>query len=436
MKDASKKIAVVRSWIFILGGLLVQDATNIRGAENAFKVKDFARSNSGDSHANESGLVPEKPCVLLHNDNVLFGVARQVGPFIFIKTSRDSEIKLKQDQVLCWADSLQNLYRYRVDHRQENDISAMLRDARWCLRYGLYDLAAHEILAMRRLVPVNAEVDLVEKELKRKWAQKNQSMLREMEANQAGDVVLASSTSDLSDSSGYPSPSLSMGENSVNDLSSSENPEFAFEPNSKLLRDFTSHIQPMLVNRCGLCHGIGSGGFQSTEWNLRLPAGGSRATASVTRENLNELIKQIDYAQPSESPLYAMAIEAHGGAKPALTARNSAAIQHLSIWINSIVALRSNLESQANPVQYQSADRIGTSRANQQATQQEKDKPLDALGMDSTPGDAFASISDDRADAFFNQAQVYPSRLPVVHNPFDPQLFNRRYDLQKKMTSP
>ena len=101
MKDASKKIAVVRSWIFILGGLLVQDATNIRGAENAFKVKDFARSNTGDSRANESGLLPEKPCVLLHNDNVLFGVARQVGPFVFIKTSRDSEIKLKQDQVLC-----------------------------------------------------------------------------------------------------------------------------------------------------------------------------------------------------------------------------------------------------------------------------------------------------------------------------------------------
>ena len=104
----------------------------------------------------------------------------------------------------------------------------------------------------------------------------------------------------------------------------------------------------------------------------------------MTRENLNELIKQIDYAQPSESPLYTMAIQAHGGAKPALTARNAAAIQHLSIWINSIVALRSNLESQANPVQYQSADRIGTSRANQQATQQEKDEPLDALGMDST----------------------------------------------------
>ena len=59
MKDASKKIAVVRSWIFILGGLLVQDATNIRGAENAFEVKDFAHSNSGDSRADESGLVPE-----------------------------------------------------------------------------------------------------------------------------------------------------------------------------------------------------------------------------------------------------------------------------------------------------------------------------------------------------------------------------------------
>ncbi|MEC7408078.1 MAG: hypothetical protein VYB72_04645, partial [Planctomycetota bacterium] len=384
----------------------------------------------------ESVLVAEKPCVLLHNDNILFGVARQVGPLVFIKTSRDSEITLKQDQVLCWADSPQNLYRYRVDHRQENDISAMLRDARWCVRYGLYDLAAHEILAMRRLMPKNAEIDLVENELKRIWAQKNKLMLREMEVNQAGDVLLASSTSDLSNSSGHTSHSLSTEANSVNDLSSRENLEFAFEPNSKLLKDFTSHIQPMLVNRCGLCHGLGSGGFQSTEWNLRLPAVGSRATASMTRENLNALIKQIDYGQPSESPLYTMAVEAHGGAEAALTARNAAAIQHLSIWINSIAALRSNLESQANQVQYQSADRNGQSRANKQATHQEKDKPLDAFGMDSTPGDSFASIADDRPGAFFNQAQVYPSRLPVVHNPFDPQLFNRRYDLQKKVTSP
>ena len=72
MKDASKKIAVVRSWIFILGGLLVQDAANIRGADNAFQVKDLPVSNSGDSRVDESVLVAEKPCVLLHNDNILF----------------------------------------------------------------------------------------------------------------------------------------------------------------------------------------------------------------------------------------------------------------------------------------------------------------------------------------------------------------------------
>ena len=75
--------------------------------------------------------------------------------------------------------------------------------------------------------------------------EENQSMLRELEVNQAEDVVLASSTSDVSDSSGHPShSSLSMGEDSVNDLSSSENTEFAFEPNSKLLRDFTSIYNP------------------------------------------------------------------------------------------------------------------------------------------------------------------------------------------------
>ena len=72
------------------------------------------------------------------------------------------------------------------------------------LRCGLYDLAALRVLAMRRLVPVNAEVDLVEKELKRKWAQKNQLMLREMKPTGREMSYLLALLSDLSDSSVIP----------------------------------------------------------------------------------------------------------------------------------------------------------------------------------------------------------------------------------------
>ncbi len=106
------------------------------------------------------------PCVLLRNDNVLFGVARQVGEFVVVETGQGGEIKLARQEVLCWANSVRNLYRYRVDHRQQGDLSALVRDARWCLRYDLYDLAAQEVRRIRTVDPRNTEANLIERQLR------------------------------------------------------------------------------------------------------------------------------------------------------------------------------------------------------------------------------------------------------------------------------
>ena len=84
----------------------------------------------------------KQPCVLLTNDNVLFGHARQVGQWVLVRTGQGGEVQLPREEVACWAGSPRDLYRYRVDHRQKGDLAARLRDAEWCLRYELYDLAA------------------------------------------------------------------------------------------------------------------------------------------------------------------------------------------------------------------------------------------------------------------------------------------------------
>src|SRR6056300_543854 len=109
--------------------------------------------------------VKANPCVLLRNDNLLFGEARQVGTQVIVKTSEGSEVKINHEEVLCWAESPQHLYQYRVDHRQANDVAAMIRDARWCIRYDLFDLAGRELLAIRRLAPNHTEADAVERQL-------------------------------------------------------------------------------------------------------------------------------------------------------------------------------------------------------------------------------------------------------------------------------
>ena len=81
-------------------------------------------------------------CVLLKNDNVLFGRARQLGEFVMVTTAAGGEVRLPRMSVACWAESIRDLYQFRVDQRGKPNLSSHLHDARWCVRYDLYDLAA------------------------------------------------------------------------------------------------------------------------------------------------------------------------------------------------------------------------------------------------------------------------------------------------------
>ena len=93
-------------------------------------------------------------CVLLKNDNVLFGQARQLGEFVMVTTAAGGEVRLPRVSVACWAENIRDLYQFRIDQRGKPNLRSHLRDARWCVRYDLYDLAAKEVIAARRIDPV------------------------------------------------------------------------------------------------------------------------------------------------------------------------------------------------------------------------------------------------------------------------------------------
>jgi hypothetical protein len=356
-----------------------------------------------------------QPCVLLRNDNVLLGVARQVGQYVLIKTSEGSEVKLDQSQVLCWADSLPNLYRYRVDHRQVGDLSLMLQDVRWCLRHDLYDLAASELLTIRRIDPGNLEAQRLLDQLKRRWSQANEPGLS------ADDHIQSRSTFDLKNIS---TEETEVDSNRHPDSLPSQLVEQGIEPEmpAALLRGFASHIQPMLINRCGMCHSDTVS--TDRQWSMRLPSSGTRASAKLTRQNLSSVLPYLGDAKSSLNVLLLKATVAHGGAPAALTIRNDAAIQSLSNWSAMAVETIEHRQSNSSP-------KIDT-------VQGQRVRPLNAQRPEgiSENQDFLADQSKEQLVGWPERSGIEnsgPSRLPLVSNPFDPGLFNRRFDLRKQI---
>ena len=402
----------------------------------AFEVGDPIEQNSLE-RARDATVVPSdesaesKPCVLLKNDNLLFGVARQVGSFVIVNTSEGSEIKLKHQEVLCWADSPRDLYRYRVDHRQSGDVPVMLKDARWCIRYGLYDLAAREIVAANRIAPNAHEVVSAEAHLRRAWDQHT------LKTRAATLSSLPSSSMSVQDKKQhFVFESDSHESKLASDLShepqsGDAQDEFAsgiLEHDPRLIGYFASHIQPMLVNRCGICHGQGADGAEQSGWPLLVPAVGARASATMTRENLQSVIAYVDQLEPAVSPLFVKATEPHGGGEAALNVRNTAAVESLRQWTDQVAMVLRRSDHLESPVHSNVAHGSGSNQQKGRVLKP-KNHHKDAL----TRGTGILASADPTSPAYGSVVRrVGPSRLPLVSNPFDPDLFNRQLELSVK----
>ena len=315
-----------------------------------------------------------QPCVLLRNDNVLFGSATQQGDYVIVQRGHGNEIRLPRGDVACWAGSIRNLYQYRADHRPKGNLAALIKDAHWCLRYDLLDLAEADIRAALQLDPGQPEAKRLQRQLDRRLSPNRSSVSY---ANTPPVVQPAGYSDDLPDLSGA-------------DLAA--------------LASFAGEIQPMLINRCGNCHSHTSPRL----WKLTTPSAGGRVSARTARENLSAAMKFVDRQQPERSELWVKAVMPHGGAPAALDPRRQKAMTAFQQWLGML----------GGPY----TDTVPT-------------PPPDHTGWAGEPLEAQPTVDDEAASETWTNRRPptdrdAPARLPQVANPFDPDLFNRRYHPQ------
>ena len=338
----------------------------------------FPNSQQPSPATSQTNLVLHRPCVLLKNDNVLFGDAHQLGEFILIRTGPDDELRLPRSEVACWAKSLTDLYQYRLDHRPTTDLRQHLIDGNWCLQYDLLELAAKELGAAKAIAPEHPDVQLLESQLQRR---------RQPTETSSGSIE---TTSFLQAS--FPEP---------------ESESNRIDP--EILKSFSSHVQSTLINRCGRCHHQHS----QRNWQLLVPSPGTRATARMTRENLTSTLRMVDPNDPQNSPLWIKATSPHGGTEAPLTARNAKAVVALRQWLQQTTQL-------VAPAQ---ADNAKTTTPQPQQAAYSEPQSLESNSA-VTPVSFESEIVAMPISSANSNA---PARLPAVANPFDPSLFNRRF---------
>jgi hypothetical protein len=117
----------------------------------------------------------------------------------------------------------------------------------------------------------------------------------------------------------------------------------------------------------------------------------------MTRENLSSALRYVDLLDPEQSLLFSKAIAAHGGGESPLQAHDAKAIEALKRWLwIAAASLNSKEPSGGELDSLETADHVFL-----------EEKPQDRSGG----------------------MPAGPSRLPRVANPFDPDLFNRRFHL-------
>jgi len=367
-----------------------------------------------------AGVAAEEPnpdsdtaYVLLANGNVLRGEVAELGDTVYVTREDQSVIRLSRDHVRHIGGSMHELYEQRIESRIESDLRKFKSDIRWCLNNGLVREAAQDVLAARRLAPADSEtyqlLRLVSARL-----QANQTTTQESEAVSPVQPVSFQAPIEQTELTAVEIKSRTGNEDA--------RPEGMSEAT---FIEFSTRVQPILMNRCVRCHAKDENNKRDFQIHTALTSKWN--PDNVAEENLRQVLRFVNQDAVLTSPLRARASDGHGGRKFTLGKEGSVMMNRLDQWLRRFATETSALPFYEKPVT-QSFSGYGNGFPAATPPHQVSTPrwpAADAEQVIATPNDTRlngGSAGDDAAD---DRRQM--RRMPKVDNPFDPEIFNRRY---------
>jgi len=335
-------------------------------------------------------LAPQQGVLLLRNGSTLRGFVSKTGDRYLVSFGEAGEARVAEAQVLTLCRSLEEAYQHKR-HAAEGNYAAHVDVARWCLKERMLARAADQLLIAEVLHGPHPELELLHQRLLASSVGANHQAKTSVGQERSGPLETPQGSSP-------PGNQLTI----PHELAAVELP-------AEARAEFTSKVQPLLVNRCatGGCHNAGGG---DKRYILLRPPPGRPFNRRMTERNLYATLDQINRAQPPESALLKKAQAAHGGSALApLSDRDQQHYETLANWIRTLPG---------SPPASARTEAVSSGLAPFSGSPSQVSQVAWESGIELPPSDQ-ASSSDDPAEAY----------TPV--DPFDPEVFNRRYHSAK-----
>lgn len=311
----------------------------------------------------EPALQPRHAVIVLKNRQVLEGEVTPAGDYYLVSLGKTGQVRLAAKDVEMICADLAEAYDRKASAIEGKSAAAHLELADWCLRQSLHARAGEQLSLARSLDPKNRKLTELEQRL---------SFATAKPAKTAARPVSTTAT---------------VGAQQL-ERTMQELPPGAVE-------HFTSVVQPILMDRCGAvkCHGVGS----TASFQLLQPLPGKVPSRRFTQRNLFATLSAVNKARPDDSRILEMALKPHGHV-PSAGFKSSGDRQYKELveWVQSLRAVPRQL-----PPETVSTDQIGTLRPQ--------------IGSPAS----LPAEKDEVADE--------PTAPSPARDPFDPEVFNRRY---------
>jgi len=326
--------------------------------------------------------------VVMMDGRILYGVVQRHAVGYYVERSNGS-ILVPKEQVRCIARDLADAYRLQREQMLDPTSASLIQLAEWCISYRLYDEAGQELKRALRRDPQNDTA---------------RNMLAKLEDRLQATPQLAVPAARV-DAAGLVAAEVE----SLGGLSKG------------LAEEFTTRIQPLLINKCGnaSCHGFSS----RSEFRLTHVRNGSANHRLSSQQNLALVLKKVELSDPAASPLLQRSQGAHGGATYATFggAGGAAQLKTLETWVLAVSREhQQQAEKLANRGTLKPAKpRAATATATVETVTQAKFEPA----ID--PILAAGEFPPDRRQ--HEDAAAPLSTLPRKQDAFDPEEFNRQF---------
>jgi hypothetical protein len=316
---------------------------------------------------------PVDGLLLLKNGRTLGGKISRSGDF-YIVASAESEIQIRVHEAEAVCRDNDDVYLRKAARINPRSADDRLELAQWCIDVGLYGHAARELTEAYRIDDLHPKIPILERRLRAAMT----------EVKPTAPVVAQAV--------------VKQDEAALAQVAKSISPDSLLE--------FTTRVQPLLVNYCATagCHGP----RPTSDFQLHRVYLHETRDARLLQANLAAVLERVDRKQPQQSKLLTAPISAHGGAKkPIFHAHNAEHYRQLVAWATRVATESTETTARtASTVENANGNLLQRMPLNPPlvATPSVEEKPA-------TPPPAAPSAT--------------------VVDPFDPEAFNRRSQQEK-----